>query len=68
MDEAQAIKNASTQRWKAAVKLQGDFKILTTGTPIENHVAELYALFQFINPGLLGSAQRFHVKFVDPIA
>ena len=68
LDEAQAIKNANTQRWKAAVKLKGDFKIVTSGTPIENHVAELHALFQFINPGLLGSSQRFHVKFVDPIA
>ena len=68
LDEAQAIKNASTQRWKAAVRLQGDYKILTTGTPIENHLSELHALFQFINPGLLGSAQRFHVKFADPIS
>ena len=68
LDEAQAIKNASTQRWKAAVRLQGDYKIITTGTPIENHLSELHALFQFINPGLLGSAQRFHVKFADPIS
>lgn len=68
LDEAQAIKNADTQRWKAATKLQADFKVITTGTPIENHLGELHALFQFINPGLLGSRQRFHVKFTDPIA
>ncbi|MGY8688270.1 MAG: DEAD/DEAH box helicase, partial [Verrucomicrobiales bacterium] len=67
LDEAQAIKNASTQRWKAATRLQGDFKVITSGTPIENHLGELHALFQFINPGLLGSPKSFHVKFVDPI-
>ncbi len=68
LDEAQAIKNAATQRWKAATRLQGDYKVITTGTPIENHLSELHALFQFINPGLLGSGQRFHVKFADPIS
>lgn len=68
LDEAQAIKNAATQRWKAATRLQGDYKVITTGTPIENHLGELHALFQFINPGLLGSGQRFHVKFADPIS
>jgi SNF2 family DNA or RNA helicase len=51
LDEAQAIKNSATKRSKAAMKLQGGFKVLTTGTPIENHLGELWNLFRFINPG-----------------
>jgi hypothetical protein len=51
LDEAQAIKNPATKRSKAAMKLQGGFKVITTGTPIENHLGELWNLFRFINPG-----------------
>ncbi|MCH2046923.1 MAG: DEAD/DEAH box helicase, partial [Saprospiraceae bacterium] len=67
LDEAQAIKNRSAKRSKAAMSLQGDFKIITTGTPIENHLGELWNLFKFINPGLLGSWERFQKKFATPI-
>jgi SNF2 family DNA or RNA helicase len=67
LDEAQAIKNAATKRSQAAMKLQGSFKLLTTGTPIENHLGELWNLFQFINPGLLGSLDNFNQKFANPI-
>lgn len=67
LDEAQAIKNFSTKRSKAAMELQGDFKMITTGTPIENHLGELWNLFRFINPGLLGSLDRFNYKFAAPI-
>ncbi|NMF83235.1 DEAD/DEAH box helicase [Nodosilinea sp. P-1105] len=67
LDEAQAIKNSATKRSKAAMKLQGDFKILTTGTPIENHLGELWNLFRFINPGLLGSQEQFSQKFANAI-
>ncbi len=67
LDEAQAIKNYSSKRSKAAMKLNGDFKIITTGTPIENHLGELWNLFQFINPGLLGSLEQFGEKFAKPI-
>jgi SNF2 family DNA or RNA helicase len=67
LDEAQAIKNATTQRSKAAMKLQGKFKLLTTGTPIENHLGELWNLFRFINPGLLSSQEQFNQKFAIPI-
>jgi SNF2 family DNA or RNA helicase len=49
------------------MKLQGKFKLLTTGTPIENHLGELWNLFQFINPGLLGSLDRFNEKFANAI-
>jgi superfamily II DNA or RNA helicase len=67
LDEAQAIKNAATKRSQAAMRLQGKFKLLTTGTPIENHLGELWNLFQFINPGLLGSLDNFNQKFANPI-
>ena len=49
------------------MNLQGDFKIITTGTPIENHLGELWNLFRFINPGLLGSQKRFNERFANAI-
>jgi superfamily II DNA or RNA helicase len=67
LDEAQAIKNMTTKRSQAAMKLQGGFKLITTGTPIENHLGELWNLFRFINPGLLGSLERFNERFANPI-
>ena len=67
LDEAQAIKNWSTRRSKTAMQLQGDFKMILTGTPLENHLGELWNLFQFINPGLLGSLERFNERFALPI-
>ncbi len=66
-DEAQAIKNALTKRSKAAMALQADFKLITTGTPIENHLGELWNLFNFINPGLLGSLQKFNQRYAQAI-
>ncbi|WP_300672570.1 DEAD/DEAH box helicase [Desulfoluna sp.] len=67
LDEAQAIKNNATQRSRAAMQLHAAFKLILTGTPIENHLGELWNLFQFINPGLLGSLERFNKKFAIPI-
>jgi superfamily II DNA or RNA helicase len=67
LDEAQSIKNFATKRSQAAMNLQGGFKLLTTGTPIENHLGELWNLFRFINPGLLGSLENFNLKFATPI-
>ena len=67
LDEAQAIKNMATKRSKAAMALQAEFRIITTGTPIENHLGELWNLFQFINPGLLGTADSFTQKYAMPI-
>ena len=67
LDEAQAIKNVLTKRSQAAMGLNGNFRIATTGTPIENHLGELWTLFNFINPGLLGSMQRFNARFAVPI-
>lgn len=67
LDEAQAIKNRSTKRSKAAMALKGNFKIITTGTPIENHLGELWNLFNFLNPGLMGSLERFNETYAIPI-
>jgi superfamily II DNA or RNA helicase len=67
LDEAQAIKNIATKRSQAAMNLQSGFKLLTTGTPIENHIGELWNLFRFINPGLLGSLESFNQRFAIPI-
>ncbi len=67
LDEAQAIKNSETKRSQAAMQLQGRFKMIATGTPIENHLGELWNLFHFINPGLLGSQKRFNQVFAIPI-
>ncbi|BBL74944.1 DEAD/DEAH box helicase [Methylomagnum ishizawai] len=67
LDEAQAIKNAATRRSQQAMALQADFKLITTGTPVENHLGELWNLFRFINPGLLGSLASFNERFAGPI-
>jgi SNF2 family DNA or RNA helicase len=56
LDEAQAIKNAATESAKAARLLQGAHRLALTGTPIQNHVGELWSLFEFLNPGMLGAA------------
>ncbi len=67
LDEAQAIKNRTTKRSKTVMALDGDFKIITTGTPVENHLGELWNLFNFINPGFLGSYEHFQERFAIPI-
>ncbi len=58
-DEAQALKNAATKRSKAGRKIQADFRLALTGTPIENRIDDLWSLFNIINPGLLGSWDNF---------
>jgi superfamily II DNA or RNA helicase len=67
LDEAQAIKNTATKRSHAVMALQGDFRMVATGTPLENHLGELWNLFRFINPGLLGTSDQFQLKFAGPI-
>ncbi|MBL8891035.1 MAG: DEAD/DEAH box helicase [Planctomycetaceae bacterium] len=67
LDEAQAIKNSATQRSQAAKSLKANFRMIMTGTPIENHLGELWNLFDFVNPGLLGSADIFQARFAIPI-
>jgi SNF2 family DNA or RNA helicase len=59
LDEAQAIKNAATASAKAARLLRASHRLALSGTPIENHLGELWSLFEFLNPGLLGTAKAF---------
>lgn len=67
LDEAQAIKNVDTKRWKYATQLKSQCRIALTGTPIENHLGELWSIFRFLNPGLLGSLSSFQQRFSVPI-
>jgi len=59
LDEAQAIKNPGAKQTRAVKKLKSVNRIVMTGTPVENRLSDLWSLFDFINPGLLGSVQEF---------
>jgi superfamily II DNA or RNA helicase len=59
LDEAQAIKNAGSQAAKACRLLRADHRLAMTGTPVENHLGELWSLFEFLNPGMLGRSSAF---------
>ncbi len=68
LDEAQAIKNESSQTARAAFQLKGLFRVALSGTPVENHLVELWSLMHFANPGLLGGRTDFAERYADPIA
>ena len=59
LDEAQAVKNAATESSKAVRLLRGEHRLALSGTPVENHLGELWTLFEFLNPGMLGAASVF---------
>jgi non-specific serine/threonine protein kinase len=59
LDEAQAIKNSGTKQTRAVKGLSADSRIALTGTPVENRLSDLWSLFDFLNPGLLGTAKQF---------
>jgi non-specific serine/threonine protein kinase len=59
LDEAQAIKNPGTRQTRAAKELKAQARVVLTGTPIENRLGDLWSLFDYINPGLLGGAKAF---------
>ncbi len=65
LDEAQAIKNPTTATTKAARKLKGSRRLIVTGTPVENHLGELWSLMSFANPGLLGTQASFKDRYAD---
>ena len=67
LDEAQAIKNSHAKRSRAALEIHADFRLVTTGTPVENNLSELWSIFNFILPGLLGSRENFQRRFAAPI-
>ena len=67
LDEAQAIKNRLSRTAKAVRRLQATHRIALTGTPVENRLAELWSIMDFLNPGVLGSAEQFRTRFATPI-
>ena len=67
LDEAQNIKNAQTKQAKAARSLPADYRIALTGTPVENHVGDLWSIMEFLNPGFLGTRADFKRTFFVPI-
>src|ERR1700681_4800811 len=67
LDEAQAIKNPGAKQTQAVKRLRADARIALTGTPIENRLGDLWSIFDFINPGLLGSSKQFST-FVKGLA
>ena len=67
LDEAQFIKNAESLRAKAAYALSAKQRIAATGTPVENHLGDLWGIFRFLNPGLLGDWPHFKRTFLMPV-
>jgi SNF2 family DNA or RNA helicase len=65
LDEAQTIKNAGSQVAKAVRLLKAEHRVALTGTPIENHVGDLWSIFEFLNPGLLGRSSIFKLYAAD---
>ncbi|MEV4170965.1 DEAD/DEAH box helicase [Nonomuraea sp. NPDC049709] len=66
-DEAQAIKNSGTLQAQAVRSIPTGTRLALTGTPVENHLAELWSIMEFANPGLLGPRSRFRTRFQEPI-
>lgn len=67
LDESQIIKNASSKIFTAIKQLQCEFRLVLSGTPVENSLTDLWSQFSFINPGMLGSLNFFRNEFVIPI-
>lgn len=67
LDESQAIKNTASKNYQSVIKLNSKYKLVLTGTPIENSLTDLWAQMNFINPGLLGTLQHFKSEYVSHI-
>jgi len=67
IDEAQFIKNPNSLRAKAAFELVARYRLAMTGTPVENQLSDLWSIFHFLNPTLLGSFRHFQLAYVRPI-
>jgi SNF2 family DNA or RNA helicase len=67
LDEAQNIKNPESKQARAACAIRSGYRIALTGTPVENHVGDLWSLMEFLNSGLLGSKAEFKRRFLVPI-
>jgi SNF2 family DNA or RNA helicase len=67
LDEAQVIKNSLSITTKAVRRLRGGHRIALTGTPMENRLAELWSVMDFLNPGVLGTGDRFRQRYAIPV-
>ena len=67
LDEAQNIKNSQTKQAQAIRSLHSDYQFALTGTPVENSVADLWSIMEFLNPGFLGGQNKFRQNFLLPI-
>ena len=67
LDEAQAIKNSLSRSAKAAKRLRAAHRVALTGTPVENRLAELWSIMDFLNPGMLGSPELFRTRYAIPV-
>lgn len=67
LDEAHIVKNRGAKTSAVAMQLKSQYRVMLTGTPVQNHLGELWNLFQFVNPGLLGSFEDFNRRFIIPI-
>lgn len=67
LDESQNIKNIEAQTTKAVWLLEADHKLALSGTPVENNLSELFSLFRFLNPGMLGDIDEFNRRYAGPI-
>ena len=67
LDEAQAIKNSLSKSAKAMRSLAAGHRVALTGTPVENRLAELWSIMEFLNPGMLGSSELFRTRYAIPV-
>ncbi|MDL2221391.1 DEAD/DEAH box helicase [Parabacteroides sp. OttesenSCG-928-N08] len=66
LDEAHTIKNFATKTTKATMRLKGNVRVALTGTPVQNNLSEIWSLFSFLNPGMLGTLKHFTDTFIKP--
>lgn len=67
LDEAQAVKNSLSRAAKAVREFEAEHRVALTGTPVENRLAEMWSIMDFLNPGVLGSPERFRTRFAIPV-
>jgi hypothetical protein len=67
LDEAQAVKNARSTAARAVRRLRASHRVALTGTPVENRLAELWSIMDVLNPGILGTAERFRARYAIPV-
>jgi SNF2 family DNA or RNA helicase len=67
LDEAQVVKNSLSNSAKAVRRLRAEHRIALTGTPMENRLSELWSVMDFLNPGVLGTAERFRHRYAIPV-